>query len=117
MTDPVKSRHNLPRLQFLPQEKTKELLAAHGVQQDIVVKADEDVKEFLTTVECPECHSHVIPFVNPHKPFTEGKLTPNFLCRCASCDCEIEPYSGVITKEGQDRHYDDPGDPYPKLTS
>lgn len=118
MADPVKSRHDLPHLQLLPQEETKALLEKYGGQKDLVTEADSTVKEYLETVECPECRSHVTPFVNPQNPFSPGKLTPNFLCRCDSCGCELEPYSGVIVKEGQDRHYGDPGDlPYSKLTT
>ena len=118
MTDATNSRHfyPLPRLKIMPQKRVRELLQEFGGQEDLSVQADTTVKEYIDTKVCPECSSKLIPFVNPNNPFTEGKLTPNFLCRCASCGCEVEPYTGVILKVGQRNSYSgDPDRAYSRL--
>jgi hypothetical protein len=53
---------------------------------------------FFNSLSCPSCSEGVVPILNKHFPFRYGKLTPNMIARCNSCNCEFDPYTGLISQ-------------------
>tara|TARA_Y100000310_G_C20200766_1_gene586787 strand:+ start:145 stop:450 length:306 start_codon:yes stop_codon:yes gene_type:complete len=96
-----------PHLQFMDRAELRAIVEEHG-EQELVIQADADVKEFFSTVSCPECCGGITPIINAHQPFKPNQITPNFLGQCTSCGCEFDPYTSVIVRAGsasfQHRH-------------
>ena len=91
---------NLPHLQVMDQDELRSIVDANGGQKLLIEEADESVKEYFRLLRCPECGGDVEPVVDARRPFSPGRLTPNFLARCTGCGCEFGPDSNIISRRG-----------------
>ena len=77
----------------------EETLRALEGQKDILTEDYEREVEYLKKLRCPACYGDQFGCrPDTDRPFSPGRLLPNYLVVCRDCGTEFAPYSGVILR-------------------
>jgi len=66
-----------------PQFSQEELVTLVKESEDILTPLLEEAMP--APQPCPNCGSKTVCIVDPHNPFTPGKLLQNFILQCPAC--------------------------------
>lgn len=76
----------------MPLEERKKLI--QGLP-DLLTEEQKKEQAYFNSFKCLRCGEDVYPYLNSKLPFKKGKMIPNTLAKCISCEAVFEPYTKI----------------------
>ena len=73
-------------------EDRQRLVEGH---EDLLSEEKRREDRYFSDLSCIRCGEKVFAVLNAKRPFKEGRLLPNTLAKCGSCETEFEPYTKI----------------------